>query len=92
MFPENSEISVFKNINSDFYNFTVFVNYQVSFSRKFSFPFVDLWLYSGLELSHGESRIANRDKFPEIRGEDCDPFRVIRGKYFLSMNITLYIF
>ena len=24
-------------------------------------------------------RIANRDNFPEIRGEDCDPFSVIRG-------------
>ena len=37
---------------------TVFVNYQVPFSRKFSFPFVNLWLYSGLKLSHCESRIA----------------------------------
>ena len=30
-------------------------------------------------------RIANRDKFPEIRNEDCDSCRVIRGKYF-SLN------
>ena len=27
-------------------------------------------------------RIANRDKFPEIRSEDCGPLRVIRGKHF----------
>ena len=30
-------------------------------------------------------RIANRDKFPEIRNEDCDSCRVIRGKCF-SLN------
>ena len=27
---------------------------------------------------------------PEIRGEDCDPFRVIRG-IFPSMSILLYV-
>ena len=33
-------------------------------------------MLSDLELSHHESQIA---MFPEIRGEDCDPFRVICG-------------
>ena len=43
LFPENSENSiVFKNINSDFYNFTVFVTTRYLFSKKFSFPFVNL--------------------------------------------------
>ena len=34
--------------------------------------------------------IANRDMIPEIRGEDCDPFRVIRGEYF-SFNEYSFI-
>ena len=29
-----------------------------------------------------QPRIANCDKFSEIRGEDCDPLWVFRGKYF----------
>ena len=36
-------------------------------------------------------RIANCDKFPAIRNEDCDPLGVIRG-IFPSMNTLLYIF
>ena len=36
-------------------------------------------------------QITNRDKFLEIRGEDCDPLRVIRG-IFPLMNTLLYIY
>ena len=35
--------------------------------------------------------IANCDKFPEIRSEDCDPLRVIRS-IFTSMNTFIYKF
>ena len=36
-------------------------------------------------------QIANCDKFPDICGEDCDPFRVICGKYF-SFNECFFIY
>ena len=36
-------------------------------------------------------RMANCDKFPNIRGEDCDPLRVIRGKNF-SFNEYSFIY
>ena len=36
-------------------------------------------------------RMVNRDKFPEIRREDCESFRVIDSKIFPSMNTLLYI-
>ena len=36
-------------------------------------------------------RIANHDKFPEIRGEECDALRVFRGKYF-SFNKYSFIY
>ena len=35
-------------------------------------------------------RIASRNKFLEVGGEDCDPLSVIRG-IFLSMNTLLDI-
>ena len=35
-------------------------------------------------------QITNRDKFPRIRGEDCDLIRIICG-IFLSMNNLLHI-
>ena len=35
-------------------------------------------------------RIANRNKFPQICGEDCNPLRVICGTYF-SFNTLLYV-
>ena len=41
--PENS--SVFRNINKDFYNFAVFVTASYLFSKKFSFHFVNLWMF-----------------------------------------------
>ena len=39
------------------------------------------------------SRIANRDKFPEICSEDCNHLWVIRGKYFsLNEHSFVYIY
>ena len=38
-------------------------------------------------------RIVNCDKFPEIRGDDCDCFRVIRGKcFFFNEYFFVYYF
>ena len=45
-------------------------------------------MLSDLELSHHESQIAI---IPEIRGEDCDPFTVICGKYFSLFYILIFL-
>ena len=70
------EISVFKNINSDFCNFTVFCSLPGILLEEVLIPFCKFMTIFRPRI---KPPFANRDNFPEIRGEDCDPFSVIRG-------------